>query len=151
MKKNFLVGGDYAIIKVVSQRGFGKISKGIDLETEEIVAIKERIGDSENLVEISRHEKYMLQYINARCKGLESPKYIYSMDYKSSPNKFLVMEWVKGHNLLYLHSKKLNSFSNQFHFVCMMKILLHQLAILHNANILHRDIKPGKKLFFFFF
>ena len=57
--------------------------------------------------------------------------------------KYMVIEWIEGHQLNWLSQNELKncSFKNEIDFLRMMFVLLNELNFLHQKNILHRDIK----------
>ena len=80
---------------------------------------------------------------------LFTPKYICSLNdtQMKLENKYIVMEWIEGDSLKYLSKNRLfekkfsAKFENEKDFVRMMFLLFHQIKIIHQEQIIHRDIK----------
>jgi serine/threonine protein kinase len=128
----------------------------LHIKTNTTVAIKERISDEKSFLEAWKSEITNCKLID-KIKDLSSPKLICVLNdtQRNLKKKYLVMEWVEGNNMKNFTEKmlKYNKFSNEFHFLRMTLMLFYQLKKLHDVNIIHRDIKPGKffKFYFFFF
>ena len=59
--------------------------------------------------------------------------------------KYIVMEWIEGEVLTKLKEK---IFHKESDFLRMCLILFHQLSLLHEKGIIHRDIKTENVMFF---
>ena len=91
--KNYLIENQYALLKVVAQGGFGRIFKAIEIETQTVVAIKER--KSENLIFVKAWEKeiFSLKLLLKTVPNLPTSRLISVLDDTKSnlKSKYLVM------------------------------------------------------------
>ena len=119
--------------------------KCIDVNKKTIVAIKER-RDEKQLMEW-RREMMLMKMIEKEVSSLIFPKMICVLDekYSNVEQKYIVLEFVEGGNMKGFNQKflKNNLFNSESDFIEMLLSFLIQLQLLHQNEIIHRDIKPG--------
>eukprot|EP01091_Cochliopodium_minus_P006625 TRINITY_DN16641_c0_g1_i1.p1 TRINITY_DN16641_c0_g1~~TRINITY_DN16641_c0_g1_i1.p1 ORF type:complete len:410 (+),score=113.48 TRINITY_DN16641_c0_g1_i1:171-1400(+) len=142
---HFLIEGVYAVKKVIGQGGFGRIFKAVNIQNGNKVAIKERLKDNIDKLEMWKHEISMLRLIQQKIPQFRTTRVIEVLDDKSRNilSKYFVLEFIDGKNLTQLFQRNLNhcSFNSQKDFLRMCLILLQQSDYLHSNQFLHRDIK----------
>ena len=130
------------------------------MRTNSIVAIKERKSDNEAFINAWRDEIMIFKYISEKLEELTTSRLISVLDdtTQHSKDKYIVMEWIDGGNLIAFNKKKMrNTPINQFTFLKLMVSVLKELEILHSFGIIHRDVHPenimyverNQKIFFF--
>ena len=94
MSKYFLIEKQYCLLKVVAEGGFGRVYKALDLKSNQIFAIKERLSESEMRKSLWYHEISLLQKINQVCEDLVTPRIVNVLDDtpRNLKEKFFVME-----------------------------------------------------------
>ena len=119
--------------------------KCIDVNKKTIVAIKER-RDEKQLMEW-RREMMLMKMIEKEVSSLIFPKMICVLDekYSNIEQKYIVLEFVEGGNMKGFNQKflKNNLFNSESDFIEMLLSFLIQVQLLHQNEIIHRDIKPG--------
>lgn len=119
--------------------------KCIDVNKKTIVAIKER-RDEKQLMEW-RREMMLMKMIEKEVSSLIFPKMICVLDekYSNVEQKYIVLEFVEGGNMKGFNQKflKNNLFNSESDFIEMLLSFLIQVQLLHQNEIIHRDIKPG--------
>lgn len=137
-------------IQTIGQGGFGRIFKGIYIETGNIVAIKERIKErnKDNWMQ----EIEMLKCLEQQIPTLCTSRLICSLDDTSRniSDKYIVMEFVEGKDLTLFHSLLANQLelSKEKELLRLMVILSNELRKLHAKGFLHRDIKLDNLMYY---
>ncbi|OQX69410.1 MAG: hypothetical protein B6A08_04850 [Sorangiineae bacterium NIC37A_2] len=121
------VADRFQLEELVGHGAEGAVYRGLDLETQESVAVK--------IFNQSSSEAHLLSRIDH--PGIV--KLIASGTLPGSELEYMVLEWLGGHSLRTEHSLDPLSLSK----VTALGILVARtLAALHEAGIVHRDIKP---------
>jgi len=128
----FMTIKNYEIVCLIGQGSFGKVYKGLDLRTENTVAIK---IDTSNL-KVLRHEVSILNYLYS--DGVSSIPKIYWYGNIDS-NLVLVMTYYKNSLQDYFDIKGL---INHKKMASVMIKCLDILRQIYNSRVIHRDIKP---------
>jgi serine/threonine protein kinase len=134
---NTIINNKYKIIKILGSGNFGSIYQGINIRTNENIAIK--VEPIANNTKLLKREANIYHYIG-NCEGIPIVKWFG----KDEHNYYMVI------NLL---GKTLETFKNQiitFSLKQVLQIGIHILKILktiHNNGYIHRDIKPDNFLF----
>jgi serine/threonine protein kinase len=83
--------------------GFGRIFKMEHIETKVVVAIKERVNDSEVYLKAWQQEIENLKMVLEKVKNLTTSRLIAVIDdtKKNIKDKYIIMEWIGGKNLLF--------------------------------------------------
>ncbi|WP_372366041.1 tetratricopeptide repeat protein [Candidatus Uabimicrobium sp. HlEnr_7] len=143
-----LLKNRYKFEKILGQGGMGKVYLCLDIQTNQLVAVKQCIPPKENTsesVERIRREYYFLTKIR-------HPNLVYGIDFFESQNHyFIVMEYVEGITLqqLILERKNTINFEKQLEIA---KQICGAISVLNENGVIHRDLKPanimlkGKKL-----
>ena len=147
--KFFLVDLQYALVEMIKGGGEGRIFKAIHLPTSTTVAVKERLLDTEELVQYWNRGIQTLQYIEKAAPNFTTSKLIAVLDDRERkiPEKYMVLEWVEGSDLASLKRDN-SSLRSEAHFLRMMLLLCNELSYLHEVGVLHRDIKPENVMWY---
>ena len=129
--------GKYKVLKVLGKGAFGKIFQGVNILTNEQVAIKAE--DWKVKGEFLEGEAYILYYL--RNFGIPEIK-----SFGTYKKYKILVQNLLGDNLdtLFLNDeeKKLN-----FKDICMIAIqLIDRLEYIHSKYVIHRDLKPENLL-----
>lgn len=145
-KENNILLNRYKILKLIKRGGMGVIYLAEDLHLERICAVKELLidfshtsqEDINRAIENFKREARIL----ADLHHTNLPK-VY--DYFVSENKyFLVMDYIKGNDLLSLLNQRINGFS-EGEVINWLFQLCDVLDYLHTQDppIIYRDVKPS--------
>ena len=125
--------GRYEVLQAIARGGFGVVFKGRDVETDQLVAIKQLLTDDEG--QLQRFDREM-----KLTRKLHSPHTVRLIDYgQEDGSPIMVLEFVEGETL---HDRlKTGSFRAEY-ARDIIKQVLASLAEAHDHGIVHRDIKP---------
>eukprot|EP00347_Sterkiella_histriomuscorum_P003244 403365038 len=143
-QKEWDVGKDYEVKKQIGQGSYGNVSEAIHKETGQKVAIKKLL----NLFQDEVDTKRLLREIQIlrRLKNDNIIK-LYDIIEPTDPKRFntlfLVLEYAQSDLKKMLKS---TMFLTELHIQTIMYNLLVGLKFMHEAKIIHRDIKPGNIL-----
>ncbi len=134
--------GRYIIESELNTGGFAVIYRAIDRKENQYVIIKILKSELRNKDDFdfdSFEEKFVKEAIN--LKSCDHPHIVKYKDLlKSSKNWCLVMEYIEGEDL---HSwVQNNGFLSEKDAVYYIRQIGEALKVLHNHNLLHRDVKP---------
>ena len=137
--------GDYEIHEEIAIGGFAKVYKGIDVRTNEIVAIKMATIDSAK-PDVERSIRREIDIYN-RLKAIPSKHLLVVKDIIRESDRYaLVTEYADGGTLWDLTT---DSEDESIHLgmdvgtvKSIMLAVLEGLLVLHENEIVHRDIKP---------
>jgi len=134
-----IIFNKYKLLDKIGHGSYGEIYKGINIRTQEYVAIKiENIQHGKRLL---KNEAIIYKYLN-NCKGIPTIKW-FGVD---TQNNYMIINLL-GHTLEYLKQRQP---SNTFNFSLILKIgiqILELLQLIHTKGFIHRDIKPDNFLF----
>jgi serine/threonine protein kinase len=124
---------NYQILEPIGRGQYGQVFRAINLETKEIVALKE----------LNRKTFATNRFLNEFCflVSLSHPNIVkcHAIEY-SQHNRYLVMDYFEGGSLRnFLDSKQESSSSQSLQFVCD---ILRGLEYIHSKGVVHRDLKP---------
>jgi serine/threonine protein kinase len=151
--KTKLLGSRYEIGKILGQGGFGITYYGFDSILKRSVAIKELFPNGS-----TRDKNYLIppkniklqEFVDIKNNFLEEARIISQFNsqnivkiidiFEENNTVYLVMEYLLGETL----GEKLHrEFSLKVHEIeKLLKNILNALKIIHEAGLLHRDIKP---------
>jgi serine/threonine protein kinase len=121
----------YIVLETIGSGKFGKIYKGMNRRTNEIVAIKKE--KKESLAKLLKHETIILNYLyRNNCPNIPLVYWFGNIEGDS----YLVMPFYKKIHFEQ-NEEKINQLNN--FMVQMISILNH----VHLHHIIHRDIKPA--------
>jgi serine/threonine protein kinase len=127
-----IINKKYRILNKIGDGSFGSIYKGINIRTNENVAIKVEIIDDE--IKLLKNESIIYQYL-ANNIGIPTIKWFG----KDDVNYYMVI------NLLGSSLQKLKDVNGNFSLKLTLQVgiqIINLLKIIHNSYLVHRDIKP---------
>ena len=146
------LGPNFTNIKVIGSGGTGAVYSGIDVETEQRVALKRlNLSDEMNckaalrevkILKQLQHENVVKLFKVVDCDGLTLHDGA-SENFKDSNHVYLAEELLHLdlHHILQSKGKLREDYAKMFLYQ-----LLRGLKYVHSANIVHRDIKPSNLL-----
>jgi serine/threonine protein kinase len=134
-----IIFNKYKLLDKIGHGSYGEIYKGINIRTQEYVAIKiENIQHGKRLL---KNEAIIYKYLN-NCKGIPTIKW-FGVD---TQHNYMIINLL-GDTLEYLKQQQP---SNTFNISLILKIgiqILELLQLIHSKGFIHRDIKPDNFLF----
>lgn len=126
-------------VELLGQGAYGKVHRMVDVRTKRDVAIKivNVHGDAKELI----HEIKILK----KCRSPYITKYIHSYAYQSKREIWIVMEFCEGGSITDMMRSTESTFAESSIRVICASMLLG-LCDLHDAGVIHRDIKGGNVL-----
>ena len=144
-KKNYLLDPDtkkyYKKGKKLGGGGFGEVFELIDIETEEIKAVK--VISLKKLENPQSNQAYLNEY---KFNNSLNYKYICKCfnTFKDNDNAYFILEYQPNKTLNELISNRHSLYEIEIKHYCYE--LLLAIEYLHNRNIIHRDIKLSNVL-----
>lgn len=134
--------GEYQLDKtnIIGEGGFGKTYRGVDLKTNNLVAIKEPKYDQNDRQQREQALK-QLERESGSLENLNFPGIVKWLDFLPHGGSYYVVEeFVNGRHLRKIvPSRGLN----QSETVEFTRRILYGLNYLHMHGVLHRDLNPG--------
>ncbi|MCG6969926.1 MAG: serine/threonine protein kinase [Gammaproteobacteria bacterium] len=147
----------YTIDKTLNAGGFGIVYLAVEDDSNHLVVIKEYLPakvacrDGDGQVQLLKPEfqerfnegrKLFIHEGNA-IKRLDHPAIVRARNFFEANNTlYMVMDFAPGENLQAVIAKRHGNLSENF-LLTVFPALLDGLREVHNANMLHLDIKPG--------
>jgi serine/threonine protein kinase len=147
----------YTIDKTLNTGGFGIVYLAVEQGSNQLVVIKEYLPtkvacrDENGQVQLLKPEfverfnegrKLFIHEGNA-IKRLNHPAIVHARSFFEANNTlYMVMDFAPGENLQVVIAKRHGNLSENF-LLTVFPALLDGLQEVHNANMLHLDIKPG--------
>lgn len=149
-----LAGGEYLIKQPLGQGGFGITYKGVDTRLNRPVAVKEFFPEGcwrEGATVVSAGRWNSDTYSNAKQKFLVEGQTLGQFNhpgivqvfyyFEENNTAYMVMEYLKGITLAELLKQRQGKLSEKNALMYICKVA-EALEVLHQAQYLHRDIKP---------
>lgn len=139
----------YRYLKRIGAGGFGEVYKALDVNTDEVIAIK-RLSDMASASRFQREAKTMqrLQDRDGCFVRLVDYFVLGESEGFASPNAFLAMEFLDGMpgnalNEAIVEARKRGERLDRLAVLLVFERYARGLAIMHGQGIIHRDIKPA--------
>ncbi|MCK7642642.1 serine/threonine-protein kinase [Corynebacterium antarcticum] len=141
-----LIGGDYRLRWVIGHGGMSTVWLATDVRNNRDVAVKilrPEFSDNREFLDRFRNEAASAERIN-------SVNVVRTFDYREVPDPaghtfcFIVMEYVRGESLADLISRR--GHLDEELALDVLEQAAHGLSVIHQMNLVHRDIKPGNIL-----
>lgn len=133
----------YQLEKEIGKGGYGVVLLVKDRLTGQQLAVKilEKEGMSEEVYSRLKNEPHHLGKLAKSTNIVQ----IYD-SFETKRRLFILMEYLRGGDLLQFiqQRKSLNSYLNESEVSLVVIGLFKALKAIHNNNIIHGDIKPGK-------
>ncbi len=137
LENPIIIKDRYRVIKKIAEGGTSNIYKALDLENNNIVALK---SIKKNSRVKSAKQRFDLEAENL-LKFSGNPNVLKIYEYfKCGNNSIIVMEFLKGSTLKQIiRENKILSIDETLNYLFQV---INALKDLHNENIMHRDLKP---------
>ncbi|MBI8999795.1 protein kinase [Corynebacterium sp. CCM 9185] len=141
-----LIGGDYRLQWIIGHGGMSTVWLATDVRNNRDVAVKilrPEFSDNREFLDRFRNEAASAERIN-------SVNVVRTFDYREVPDPaghtfcFIVMEYVRGESLADLISRR--GHLDEELALDVLEQAAHGLSVIHQMNLVHRDIKPGNIL-----
>ena len=136
------IGSQFHFLENISSGSFGSVVRAIDINTEEIVAIKiiNKLSNKINPFKIKEEINIL--------KSLNHPNILKFYDYiETNAKVYIIMEELKGGTLGKWINQHKNENITEEESSLIIKNILSAVSYLHSKNICHRDIKPENIMF----
>ena len=147
---NFVLGGGrYILINKLGSGGFGNVYSAFDMHQQRLVAIK--ILKPERQLEDQQLSNENIQRFRTEINILRSLKHPHLISILDSATEqgqgiYIVMEYLRGGSLDYLLQRERDGLPLDIVGDVIYKIA-GALSVLHDNDIIHRDVKPGNIVF----
>jgi serine/threonine protein kinase len=141
MQAGTTLGGRYVLRSLLAVGGMGEVWRGIDSELDRPVAVKVLKEEAQG------NETFLKRFRNEakNAAGLMHPHIAQVFDYgDQAGTAYLIMELVEGEPLSTVLERELTV--DEHRLVRMMIGTCQGLHAAHQAQVMHRDIKPGNLL-----
>lgn len=141
MQAGTTLGGRYVLRSLLAAGGMGEVWRGVDSELDRPVAIKVLKEEAQG------NETFLKRFRNEakNAAGLMHPNIAQVFDYgDQAGTAYIVMELVEGEPLSTVLERELTV--DEHRLVRMMIGTCQGLHAAHQAQVMHRDIKPGNLL-----
>ena len=132
-----IIGNKYLLIHKIGSGSFGAVYKGKNIRTNELVAIK--VEPNNCKTKILKNEAKIYQFLGNEV-GFPQIKW-FSVD---SNNSYLVLDLL-GKSLS--DYKKITNIISYNSIIEIAFQMINRIEILHNKDLIHRDLKPDNFLF----
>ncbi len=135
--------GRYQLYEVLGYGSFGVVYRGIDVETNAIVAVK--LARPEVLLDTGKRDRFVSEATAA--ERLSHPYIVRVIDAElEGPIPYIVSEYCEGPDLAaWISTRDVTSFSVAVTLDFIKKIV-EAIGYAHSVGIVHRDIKPSNIL-----
>ncbi len=141
MQAGTTLGGRYVLRSLLAVGGMGEVWRGVDCELDRPVAVKVLKEEAQS------NETFLKRFRNEakNAAGLMHPHIAQVFDYGDQAGAaYLVMELVEGEPLSTVLERELTV--DEHRLVRMLIGTCQGLHVAHQAQVMHRDIKPGNLL-----
>ncbi len=141
MQSGTTLGGRYVLRSLLAVGGMGEVWRGVDSELDRPVAVKVLKEEAQS------NETFLKRFRNEakNAAGLMHPNIAQVFDYgDQAGTAYLVMELVEGEPLSTVLEREHTV--EEHRLVRMMIGTCQGLHVAHQAQVMHRDIKPGNLL-----
>lgn len=139
-----MFGRKYQSLAQIGQGKFGVVFKGVNIKTNESVAIKTVNPDNNSVINVLRHESTILNYLytsGCRCIPIV---YWYGL----ANDEYAMVIPLYQLSLTQIFSNKSDVRNRNIDKIdAIMLELLNGLMSIHRSGIIHRDIKPDNIMF----
>ncbi|KAI9322573.1 kinase-like domain-containing protein, partial [Dichotomocladium elegans] len=140
----FTIEKNYKIIRKVGSGSYGTVCSAIELDTNDVVAIKKcyRVFDKKLIAKRCLREIKLLQHFNGHPRIINL-RAMDIVDYRNFNEVYLFQDCCDTTMADIIHSRlQLET----VHYQWFMYQLFSALKYIHSANVLHRDLKPANIL-----
>jgi eukaryotic-like serine/threonine-protein kinase len=136
------LNGRYDLISLLGQGGLGAVYKAVDLNTQQVVAVKLLLEDSENTI----FSQQLFEREIKILKRVQHPNIVSILDSGITPTGrlFLVMDLIEGKPLDDLIGE--GGYWTVSRTLNLLEQICPALYAIHEKNIIHRDLKPANIL-----
>ncbi|KAI8081145.1 kinase-like domain-containing protein [Thamnidium elegans] len=143
-QEKFTISKQYKIIRKVGAGSYGSVCSALNVNTNEVVAIKKcrHIFDKKLITKRCLREMKLLQHLNGHPRIIDL-KAMDIVDPRTFNEVYLIQSCCDTTMADIIHSKlELEA----VHYQWFMYQLFSGLKYIHSANVLHRDLKPANIL-----
>ncbi|KAG2220535.1 hypothetical protein INT45_004141 [Circinella minor] len=140
----FTIERNYKIIRKVGSGSYGTVCSAIELDSNEVVAIKKcfRIFDKKLITKRCLREIKLLQHFNGHPRIINL-RAMDIVDYNNFNEVYLIQDCCDTTMADIIHSRLQ---LEPVHYQWFMYQIFTGLKFIHSANVLHRDLKPANIL-----
>ncbi|KAI8891481.1 Pkinase-domain-containing protein [Backusella circina FSU 941] len=143
-QESFTISKQYKLIRKVGSGSYGSVCSALNLNTNEVVAIKKchHIFDKKLITKRCLREMKLLQHFNGHPRIIDL-KAMDIVDPATFNEVYLIQSCCDTTMADIIHSKVQ---LEPVHYQWFMYQLFSALKYIHSANVLHRDLKPANVL-----